>query len=168
MSKLNRSPFVARQRAAAAAPTTRRGALARPISEQELAAGAAARGGSPWPARGPAATRAREPLQAEPSSGVESGRSDVRGGRLLAVSGGGAAGTQRRRAGDEPIAQVGAAAAEPLPAAAPALHPVLRDGHLVAHRGIPQARAGEQPAVAVQVRGSIGGRPPRVRPRVLQ
>lgn len=86
------------------------------------------------------------------------GRSDVRGGRrLLAVSGGGAAGTERCGAGDEPVAEVGLAAAEPLPAAAPALDSVLRDRYPVADRGVPQAGAGEQPAVAVQVRRSIGG-----------
>lgn len=61
-------------------------------------------------------TLAPRALEAEPS-GVESGRSDVRGGRLLAVSGGGAAGAERRRAGDEPVAQVGLAAAEPVTAA---------------------------------------------------
>lgn len=106
-------------------------------------------------------TLAPRALEAEPS-GVESGRSDVRGGRLLAVSGGGAAGTERRRAGDEPVAQVGLAAAEPVAAAAQpvALDALLRDGHLVAHRGIPQAGAGQQPAVAVQVRRSIEGVPP--------
>lgn len=71
------------------------------------------------------------------------GRSDVRGGRrLLAVSGGGAAGAERRGAGDELVAEVGAAAAEPLPAAAPTLDPVLRDGHTVADRGVPQAGVG--------------------------
>lgn len=87
------------------------------------------------------------------------GRSDVRGGRrLLAVSGGGAAGTERCRAGDEPVAQVGAAAAEPVPAAAPALHSVLCHGYPVADRGVPQAGVGEQSAVAVQVRGSIAGK----------
>lgn len=87
------------------------------------------------------------------------GRSDVRGGRrLLAVSGGGAAGAERRGAGDEPIAQVGLAAAEPVAAAAAAFHAVLGVGHLVAHRGVPQARAGQQPAVAVQVRRSMRGR----------
>lgn len=86
------------------------------------------------------------------------GRSDVRGGRrLLAVSGGGAAGAERGRAGDEPVAQVGAAAAESVPAAAPALHAVFCDGYPVADRGVPQAGVGEQPAVAVQVRGSIDG-----------
>lgn len=89
-------------------------------------------------------------------------RSDVRGGRrLLAVSGGGSAGAERGRAGDEPVAQVGAAAAEPLPAPAPALHALLRHRHPVAHRGVPQVGAGEQPAFAVQVRGSIRrGDPP--------
>ncbi|CAK1547502.1 unnamed protein product [Leptosia nina] len=97
----------------------------------------------------------REPLEAEPSSGVEC-RSDVRGGRrLLAVSGGGAAGAERCRAGDEPVAQVGAAAAEPLAAAAAALHALLGHGYPVAHRGVPQVGAGQQPAVAVQVRASI-------------
>lgn len=106
-------------------------------------------------------TLAPRALEAEPS-GVESGRSDVRGGRLLAVSGGGAAGAERRRAGDEPIAQVGLAAAEPVAAAAQlvALDALLRDGHLVAHRGVPQAGVGQQPAVAVQVRRSIEGVPP--------
>ncbi|CAH2244855.1 jg23065 [Pararge aegeria aegeria] len=99
----------------------------------------------------------REPLEAEPSSGVECCRSDVRGGRrLLAVSGGGAAGAERSRAGDEPVAQIGAAA-EPVAAAAAALNALLRHRHPVAHRGVPQAGAGQQPAVAVQVRGSIGG-----------
>lgn len=91
---------------------------------------------------------------------ASSGRSDVRGGRrLLAVSGGGAAGAERRRAGDEPLAQVGLAAAEPVPAAVAALHAVLGDRHPLADRGVPQAGAREQPAVAVQVRGSIGGAP---------
>lgn len=93
-------------------------------------------------------------------------RSDVRGGRrLLAVSGGGAAGAERGGAGDEPVAQVRAAAAEPLPAAAPALHALLRHRHSLPHRGVQEARA-EQPAVPVQVRRSIGGRHPRVVTRI--
>lgn len=84
------------------------------------------------------------------------GRSDVRGGRrVLAVSGGGAAGAERCRAGDEPVAQVGSAAAEPLPAAASAQHAVFRDRYPEPHRGVPQARAGEQPALSVQVRGPL-------------
>lgn len=92
------------------------------------------------------------------------GRSDVRGGRrLLAVSGGGAAGAERRGAGDEPVAEVGSAAAEPVPAAAAAFHAVQRHRHPVADRGVPQAGAGQQPAVAVQVRGSMRGGAPRAR-----
>lgn len=89
------------------------------------------------------------------------GRSDVRGGRrVLAVSGGGAARAERRGAGDEPVAEVGAAPAEPVAAASPTLDPVLRHRHPVPDRGVPQAGAGQQPAVAVQVRGSIGGGDP--------
>lgn len=77
------------------------------------------------------------------------------------MCGGGAAGAERGRAGDELVAQVRAAAAEPVAAAPAAQHPVLGHRHPVPHRGVSQARAGQQPAVTLQVRGSIvGGAPP--------